>query len=123
MLYLDCRMLQGSGISTYLLNLIRELQSNNNHQKLNYLVNEYSRVISPPPDYSGQHRFRSKIYSVSEQIFYPSILRKEDVLHVPHYNVPLRFPGKLIVTVHDLCHLVMKEFLKDPQKDYIQVYF
>ena len=72
---------QGSGISTYLLNLIRELQSNNNHQKLNYLVNEYSRVISPPPDYSGQHRFRSKIYSVSEQIFYPSILRK-DVLHV-----------------------------------------
>ena len=122
MLYLDCRMLQGSGISTYLLNLIRELQSNNNHQKLNYLVHEYSRVISHHLIILVNIVFQ-EIYSVSEQIFYPSILRKEDVLHVPHYNVPLRFPGKLIVTVHDLCHLVMKEFLKDPQKDYIQVYF
>ena len=63
-----------------------------------------------------QHQFRSNIYSLNEQIFYPSILNSKDVLHVPHYNGPLRFPGKLVVTVHDLCHLVMKEFFKGPSK-------
>ncbi|HCP34040.1 MAG TPA: glycosyltransferase family 1 protein, partial [Deltaproteobacteria bacterium] len=68
------------------------------------------------PDYPNQYRFQSKIYSVSEQLFYPKILGKGDVLHVPHYNAPLRFPGKLVVTVHDLCHLVMKEFFKGPAK-------
>ena len=32
------------------------------------------------------------------------------MLHVPHYNAPLMFSGKLIVTVHDLCHYVMKDY-------------
>ncbi len=109
-------MLHGSGIATYLLNLIRQYRSSDPQPELHYLVRDYTRVISSSPDYPNQHRFDSKIYSVSEQLFYPKILSKGDVLHVPHYNAPLRFPGKLVVTVHDLCHLVMKEFFKGPAK-------
>ena len=106
-------MLQGSGISTYLMGLIRIYKKNIiTNLNLNYLVKNYTRVISNAPDYSNQYRFKSNIYSLNEQIFYPSILNSNDILHVPHYNAPLRFPGKLIVTVHDLCHLVMKEFFK-----------
>ena len=110
MYYLDSRMLQGSGISTYLLSLIRIYQKNSLNTKINYLVRDYTRVISNPPEFTNQYRFQCNIYSLNEQIFYPSILKSNDVLHVPHYNAPLRFPGKLVVTVHDLCHLVMKEF-------------
>jgi len=110
-------MLQGSGISTYLMGLIRIYKKKHVLNKnLNYLVREYTRVISNAPEFLNQYRFQSNIYSLNEQIFYPSILNSKDVLHVPHYNAPLRFPGKLVVTVHDLCHLVMKDFFKGPAK-------
>lgn len=43
-------------------------------------------------------------YSLSEQIKLPKKLAREklDLLHVPHLNVPIFYPGKLIVTIHDL---------------------
>ncbi|MEO5927166.1 MAG: glycosyltransferase family 1 protein [Patescibacteria group bacterium] len=43
-------------------------------------------------------------YGVAEQIRMPGILRslKADVLHVPHWNVPLVTGGPLVVTIHDL---------------------
>lgn len=34
---------------------------------------------------------------------------KPDILHVPHYNVPIFYKGNMIVTIHDLTHLVYKE--------------
>ena len=120
--YLDCRMLQGSGISTYLMGLIR-IYKKNYDLNISYLVKNYTRVISNAPDYSNQFRFKSNIYSLHEQIFYPSILNSNDILHVPHYNAPLRFPGKLVITVHDLCHLVMKEFFKGPAKRFYSSIF
>jgi len=44
------------------------------------------------------------IYSLAEQIVLPFIFAKEklDLLHVPHFNAPLIYPGKLILTIHDL---------------------
>jgi glycosyltransferase involved in cell wall biosynthesis len=44
------------------------------------------------------------IYSVAEQTILPFIFAKEklDFLHVPHFNAPLFYPGKLILTIHDL---------------------
>ena len=61
MLYLDCRMLEGSGISTYLSNLIQQFRSNHSKIQLNYLVKRYSNLISQAPDYPGQHLYQSKI--------------------------------------------------------------
>ncbi|MDP2632356.1 MAG: glycosyltransferase family 1 protein [Candidatus Curtissbacteria bacterium] len=45
-------------------------------------------------------------YSLSEQIKMPKIIVSEnlDLLHVPHFNVPIFYSGKFIVTVHDLIH-------------------
>ena len=67
--------------------------------------------------------FQSNIYSINEQLFFPKTYDKNDLLHIPHYNAPLRFPGKLIVTVHDLCHLVMKEFFNGPAKRFYATIF
>lgn len=44
------------------------------------------------------------IYSFAEQAVLPFIFAKEklDLLHVPHFNAPLIYQGKLILTIHDL---------------------
>lgn len=43
-------------------------------------------------------------YSLEEQIKMPDIFAKEslDLLHVPHFNVPILYTGKVVVTIHDL---------------------
>ncbi len=45
-----------------------------------------------------------KWYSFSEQIFFPWLLYRHrcDFVHFPHFNVPLLFLGRFIVTIHDL---------------------
>ncbi len=48
-------------------------------------------------------------YGFAEQRYMPGIFRraKLDVLHVPHFNVPLLTRGKFVVTIHDL---ILDEF-------------
>lgn len=43
-------------------------------------------------------------YTFTEQIMLPLIISKfkPDMVHFPHFNVPLLFFGKYIVTIHDL---------------------
>jgi glycosyltransferase involved in cell wall biosynthesis len=43
-------------------------------------------------------------YTVAEQLFMPWLIFKEklDLIHFPHFNVPLLCPVKFIVTIHDL---------------------
>lgn len=43
-------------------------------------------------------------YSIKEQLALPKLFQNEnlDVLHVPHFNVPLFYKGTLVVTIHDL---------------------
>lgn len=45
-----------------------------------------------------------KWYSFSEQIFMPFLLRKYklDFVHFPHFNIPIFYFGKILITVHDL---------------------
>ena len=48
---------------------------------------------------------RSKIYSLREQWEMPQKTIDLDLLHVPHFNIPLFLKKKLVVTVHDLIYL------------------
>ncbi len=43
-------------------------------------------------------------YGLAEQMKVPRILKslQVDVVHVPHWNVPLLYSGPLVVTIHDL---------------------
>lgn len=44
------------------------------------------------------------VYSFGEQIVLPFhfLSKKLDLLHVPHFNAPLLYPRKFILTIHDL---------------------
>src|SRR4030042_1687889 len=46
-------------------------------------------------------------YTAEEQFVLPSIFSSQslDLLHVPHFNVPLLYKGKTVVTIHDLTML------------------
>lgn len=45
-----------------------------------------------------------KHYSLAEQLSLPSYFNEAqlDLLHIPHFNVPLTYQGKLVITIHDL---------------------
>ena len=51
-------------------------------------------------------------YSLTEQLKLPKIFAKEnlDLLHVPHFNVPILYRDKFIVTIHDLIHNQYAEY-------------
>lgn len=44
------------------------------------------------------------IYSLKEQLRLPIILAKikPDLYHAPHFNIPILWPGRMVVTIHDL---------------------
>ena len=113
---IDARMVSRSGIGTCIQHWLRDVG--------------YSTALGDPKDLEeykdsvpAQIPFISGIYGYKEQLKFPYCkLRKArpDVLHVPHCNVPLFYRGKMIVTIHDLTHLVYPEFL--PSK-IVHLYF
>ena len=55
------------------------------------------------------HKFKKVLadfrwYSLPEQIFFPILIRRQklDLMHFLHFNVPILYFGKFIVTIHDL---------------------
>ena len=104
----DARMIEMSGIGTYIRNLMKEdlyeiaLGNKEEIKKYNKIKDE--NIIE----------FNSKIYGIKEQLKFPYKELKKmkpDLLHVPHYNVPIFYRGKMVVTIHDLTHLKLREFL------------
>ena len=53
-------------------------------------------------------------YTVWEQLAVPlaAVRAGVRVLHVPHYVIPVVFPGRVIVTIHDIIHVLFPEFLR-----------
>ncbi|MCP4750580.1 MAG: glycosyltransferase [Proteobacteria bacterium] len=108
--YFDCRQLGGSGIGTYVENLIRNFYG---------MVPDYPLQILARKEHISEierfshfkiKKYNDPIYSIAEQFKWLTKVDPFGLLHVPHYNAPLIFPGRLIVTVHDVCHLAMKQY-------------
>lgn len=55
--------------------------------------------------------FDYPIYSIQEQVGFLRLKKiiKNDILHIPHYNIPILARFNLIVTIHDLIHIVYPE--------------
>jgi glycosyltransferase involved in cell wall biosynthesis len=64
----------------------------------------------------------SNIYTIREQFeVIKKIPKNTDLLWVPHYNVPLFYSGKMLVTIHDVYHLVHPDSLL--KKTYAKIMF
>lgn len=103
----DARMygLEHAGIGRYVLNLINQIEKVDEkndyfillrkkyYRKLKFKNKRFKKILVDIPHYSFQ-----------EQFFLPGVLKKlkPDLVHFPHFNLPVFWRGRYIVTIHDL---------------------
>ncbi|MFA6098570.1 MAG: glycosyltransferase family 1 protein [Patescibacteria group bacterium] len=95
----------GKGLGRYTEKLITHLE--NLDEKNEYYI--FLRKENWASFQSAKSNFRKVLadyrwYSLSEQIFLPLKIWSYhlDVMHFPHFNVPLLYFGRFVVTIHDL---------------------
>ena len=99
---IDVRMAYNSGIGRYIRGLTSALSPNGQDWQYFFLGSRKFKNDFPMGNYIP---LESSIYSISEQFSLPFVSRHFDCLHIPHYNVPVLWKRKLVVTIHDLIHL------------------
>src|SRR3989344_3830853 len=106
---IDMRMAgTGEGISRYVEELVKNLALESDDHKYVLLFQDpksYSRFEIP------DSRFRKvlvkgRYYSLAEQTYFVfELLRlRLDLMHFASFNVPIFYPRKFIVTIHDIIH-------------------
>jgi len=103
---IDARFYNESGVGRYLRNLIRNL-------KVLDKKNQYF-IFLLPKDYEQFAKTKNfqgvcadfAWYGFAEQFKLPKLLNKYklDLVHFPHFNVPIFYESKFVVTIHDLIH-------------------
>ncbi len=99
---LDARMWDHPGIGRYVCQLAREFATTPDWRFLLIAGGRPDLERGPGSEYRAS---TSRIYSIREHFEVPRLARGAALLHVPHFNVPLGWPGPLVVTVHDLLYL------------------
>ncbi|HKT51696.1 MAG TPA: glycosyltransferase family 1 protein [Candidatus Angelobacter sp.] len=113
---LDLRRIKNPGIGRYMRCLTEALLG---------VAPEHEYLLILPPDYADNirapgHSIRvEKIisaagyYSIREQIELPRMVRQHrvDLLHSPHFNIPLMCPCPVVATIHDVIYLACAEDL------------
>jgi len=102
---IDARFWGHAGPGRYVKNLILNLEQLDHENEYVIFLN-----LKGLKDYEPQNPNFRKVavnvpwYSLAEQVKLPFIFAREklDLLHVPHYNIPLFYFGNLVVTIHDL---------------------
>ncbi len=118
-LTIDARMINASGIGTVIRNVLK---------RIIYLKPEWQfNILGDGKELSCFDFFKvnnvriidckAPIYSIKEQFkLIQCIPKTTDVFWSPHYNIPIFYNGKLIVTVHDVFHLAMPQFVQGIHK-------
>lgn len=103
---IDARFFNESGVGRYLRNLIKSLQGldKRNQYFILLLKKDYD-------EFKETKNFKKiladfKWYGFAEQFNLPKLLRQLNLnlVHFPHFNVPIFYTGNFVVTIHDLIH-------------------
>jgi glycosyltransferase involved in cell wall biosynthesis len=96
--------LENAGLGRYLNNLVSELSKIDSRDEYIILLRKkyFDSLILPENWKKVLADFRH--YSFKEQFILPGLIKKEnpDLVHFPHFNVPIFYKGKFVVTIHDL---------------------
>ena len=103
---IDARLISQSGIGRYINNLLINIAKiDMKNEYFVFLLRKDLDKISLPENFS---KIEANIswYSLKEQTALPKILNKYnlDLVHFPHFNVPIFYKRNFVVTVHDLIH-------------------
>lgn len=118
-LAIDARMLSRSGIGTYLSNVLPRLIPLYRGKSI-CLIGDADELGRLPWTRDGKVAVvdcRSPIYSLREQLRLPRLVpRGCSLFWSPHFNVPLLYRGRLLVTIHDILHLAMPQYMPGAHK-------
>ena len=107
---IDARMLGFTGIGTYLKGLLENYARMECEFSFRLACPRQESVREFGSDHFTWARAEAPIYSLREQWQIPPLAKGSDLLHCPHYNVPCFYRGRLLVTIHDLTHIVDRTF-------------
>ena len=111
---IDARKLADYGIGSYLQGLLGELAHLDGAGDVVLLVASESRHLLPElPEHWRLVEVEAPGYSFREQasVLVAALRARVGLLHVPHYVLPWLFPRPMVVTVHDIIHVLFPEFL------------
>lgn len=103
---IDARLygLEHAGLGRYVMRLVQGLlEADKKDHFVLFVRSKYAHNFDKYKNVSV-HAVNIPIYGFLEQIVLPFIYSSEklDLLHVPHFNAPLLYQGKTVITVHDL---------------------
>lgn len=113
---IDCR-LEGpkhAGIGRYLTNFLLQIPEIPTAKKYQWVFffhdqqqwHDFLDVSKKDAFFKSQQVVFAPIrhYTFDEQLRMPGIFAEQnlDLLHIPHFNIPLMYPGKIVTTIHDL---------------------
>ncbi len=103
---LDARKLRDGGIGTYIRELLRACAARGTEHEWVALVDPADLGVGGWPRVR-EVAVRARKYGLDEHLVVPWAARraKVELLHEPHYTLPLGWRGAAVVTVHDLIHL------------------
>ncbi|MCL5411612.1 MAG: glycosyltransferase family 4 protein [Patescibacteria group bacterium] len=104
---IDARFLgpEGTGIGRYVEKLLDELQLiDKENQYVVFLRKSNYHLFQPKNQNFSKTLSDARWYSLKEQMVMPFKIQqaKVDLMHFPHFNIPVFWPGPFIVTIHDL---------------------
>lgn len=98
------------GLGRYLQKLIQGLENcNSNNEFVIFLRQDNWNEYIPKKENFKKVLADYPWYSLKEQIFFPFKIKREkvDLMHFPHFNVPVFYSAPFVVTIHDL---ILKHF-------------
>ena len=104
---IDARMLgsRNGGLGRYVQELVTHLASlDDEHIYVLFLKKENIGLLDLPEDRFEKVLADIHWYGFAEQTAFPKIIKKAkvDLMHFPHWNVPLFYNKPFVVTIHDL---------------------
>jgi glycosyltransferase involved in cell wall biosynthesis len=111
---IDARKAQDFGIGTYIRNLLRHLGELDQDNRYVLFTGATGRdLLSDLPENFHLLVERSPVYSVRELVAlsWKLFRLRLDLYHATHYVLPAVVPCRVVVTIHDLIHLLYPDFL------------
>lgn len=96
---------QRTGIGRYVERLVTNLENLDRKNEYVIFLRPENFSLYRPARPNFRKVFASpRWYTLKEQLVLPLLFARErlDLLHVPHFNAPVLYPGKFVVTIHDL---------------------
>jgi glycosyltransferase involved in cell wall biosynthesis len=104
--FFDARMIGHPGIGRYIKSLLRQILQSQ-EVELN-ILGDRELIESFLGPQKNIIYFNFPIYSIGEQFGFKMLKStvKDNILHIPHYNIPITAKFKLVATIHDLNHIL-----------------